>query len=80
MFGNFVRRHASQRPPRVVACTCTPARRSRLCAYCGDGSGYDQICGQCKAAGIDGGVIRGTSARRNPRCPVHGKARRILRK
>lgn len=60
-------------------CTCRPARTHRDCAYCGYGGPCTHICGRCKEGGIDGPVIRGTEARRNPRCPVHGKARGIPR-
>jgi hypothetical protein len=41
-------------------CICRPARRHRDCAYCGSGWDDGKVCGACKAAGVDGQVIRGT--------------------
>lgn len=46
----------------IPECTCRKAKRHRDCAYCGVTSHSDgKICGVCKADGIDGKVIRGTS-------------------
>lgn len=65
-----------------MSCTCTKAKRHRDCAYCGATShGDGKVCGVCKAAGVDGGLIRGTGPRRNPGCPVHRTvARTTIRK
>jgi hypothetical protein len=42
-------------------CRCRPPRRHRDCMYCGTSWAGEVVCGVCRAAGIDGRVIRGTS-------------------
>ena len=49
-------------------CGCRPARSHRDCAYCGYGGTGIRVCGACRAEGIDGPVIPGTSA---VVCAVH---------
>ena len=52
-------------PPRYYPAERTrkarAARRHRDCAYCGTGVGCE-VCGECREGGIDGPVIRGTTA------------------
>ena len=58
---------------KLLACPCRPAKRANGCAYCGSVYGGEFICGRCSAAGIDGKVIRGTSA---VTCAKHRKGSR----
>lgn len=54
-------------------CGCREAKTHRDCAYCGFGGDGIKVCGRCRAEGIDGPVIRGTSGRR---CAKHARRAR----
>lgn len=56
-------------------CRCRLPRRHRDCGYCGVGWDDGRICGVCKQAGIDGPVIRGTSAVQCSGCKSTNKGR-----
>lgn len=44
-------------------CRCREPKRHRDCLYCGMGGACTHVCGECKEAGVDGPVIRGTERR-----------------
>ncbi len=64
-YRSYVRRDARRLYPVVRTRGDRPAKIHRDCAYCGVTSHSNgAVCGRCKAAGIDGPVIRGTEARK----------------
>lgn len=52
-------------------CGCREPKRHPDCLYCG--SGYAEVCGQCRDVGIDGPVVRGTS---RVQCRTHHDGRK----